>query len=256
VLAHGIAGGVMSVLQGGKFGSGFLSAGFVELAGPMIGKINSTAGQVAAAAIIGGTASVLSGGKFANGAMTGAFSYAFNKLAHEQAQDKQVPISAEERAMLKDGDLGGFWRSRLERGDPWGRTGASIWDRSNAALSEKDLAMGDLTTRRLLSALMERDGLAPPATTVGFRGASIQYASELHNIGMGVANGHANLVDFGRGSTVGLEASARMHHRVFGGHRLAPSVYGGTPFPGAGYMPGIQSRLTNALVPYCVGCPD
>ena len=84
ILSHGVAGGVMSRLQGGKFGSGFLSAGFVELAGPMISKVpGGAAGQVAAAAIIGGTASVLSGGKFANGALTGAFSYAFNRLAHE-----------------------------------------------------------------------------------------------------------------------------------------------------------------------------
>ena len=82
ILAHGVAGGVMSTLQGGKFGSGFLSAGFVELSGPAIGSIKNTAGQVMASAIIGGTASVLSGGKFANGAMTGAFSYAFNHLMH------------------------------------------------------------------------------------------------------------------------------------------------------------------------------
>jgi hypothetical protein len=82
VAAHAVAGGVMSKLQGGKFGHGFFSAGFTEAVGPRV--INEGAAgwkQVAAAAVIGGTASRLSGGKFANGAVTSAFQWAFNHLA-------------------------------------------------------------------------------------------------------------------------------------------------------------------------------
>lgn len=83
VLTHGIAGGVMSTLQGGKFGHGFASAGVAQLAAPGIdaldrGNSGFSSGRVAAAAIVGGTASVLSGGKFANGALTAAFARAFN----------------------------------------------------------------------------------------------------------------------------------------------------------------------------------
>ena len=81
---HAVAGGVMSVLQGGKFGHGFISAGVVEAIGPkalaMAGK--NEAAQIVAAAVVGGTASRLAGGKFANGAVTGAFQWAFNHLAH------------------------------------------------------------------------------------------------------------------------------------------------------------------------------
>jgi RHS repeat-associated protein len=82
--AHAAAGGVMSVLQGGKFGHGFVSAGIVEGVGPkalaMAG--DNKAAQIIGAAVIGGTASKLAGGKFANGAASGAFQWAFNQLSH------------------------------------------------------------------------------------------------------------------------------------------------------------------------------
>ena len=90
VLAHGMVGGVMSVLQGVKFGSGFASAGVTQAFSGAIdgigGKVGSDAwasagnraARIACAAVVGGTTSEISGGKFANGAVTGAFSRAFN----------------------------------------------------------------------------------------------------------------------------------------------------------------------------------
>lgn len=63
-----------------------------------MGHIDSMGGRVVAAAVVGGTTSVISGGKFANGAITGAFSYAFNTLAHEAArQDAQRRFEAAEK---------------------------------------------------------------------------------------------------------------------------------------------------------------
>jgi RHS repeat-associated protein len=103
VAAHGTVGGVMSVLQGGKFGHGFAAAGvtqaFSKAIGSIGGKINGAASaawsdagnrirRVIAAAVVGGTASAVSGGKFANGAVTGAFSRAFNDELHDQAEEK------------------------------------------------------------------------------------------------------------------------------------------------------------------------
>ena len=89
VVAHGMAGGVMSKLQGGKFGHGFLSAGVAELSSPMIDGIGpgrmhpSYAGaRVVAAAVVGGTVSVATGSKFANGALTAAFGRAFKAEIH------------------------------------------------------------------------------------------------------------------------------------------------------------------------------
>jgi hypothetical protein len=84
VLMHATAGGLYSVAGGGKFKSGFLAAGFADLAGPVVDKISQSNMYVglAAATVTGGLGSVIGGGKFENGAVTGAFGYLFNDLAH------------------------------------------------------------------------------------------------------------------------------------------------------------------------------
>ncbi|WP_242112666.1 hypothetical protein, partial [Luteimonas aquatica] len=80
IVAQGMAGGVTSVLQGGKFGSGFASAGFTEAASLKIDGIKNPVAKGVATAISGGTASRLAGGKFANGAQTAAFMYTLGEL--------------------------------------------------------------------------------------------------------------------------------------------------------------------------------
>ena len=102
--AHGIAGGISSVLNGGKFGHGFASAGFTQAFSGAIDKIGGRIGNITkgdyfstanrtmrimASAVVGGTASSITGGKFANGAVTGAFSRGFNDEAHKTAQDRE-----------------------------------------------------------------------------------------------------------------------------------------------------------------------
>lgn len=93
VVAHGVVGGIGSVLNGGKFGHGFLSAGFTQASGNVKGLFVEGAkglarlGNAVKAAIIGGTASVISGGKFASGAITGAFSRLLNDDANNSIWD-------------------------------------------------------------------------------------------------------------------------------------------------------------------------
>lgn len=92
VLAHGKAGGVMSELQGGKFGHGFASAAVTQLMSPVISRVNDTdtdfnAGRVAVAALVGGTTSALTGGTFANEAATSAFSNALGSMARGGASE-------------------------------------------------------------------------------------------------------------------------------------------------------------------------
>ena len=81
-LSMGVANGVVTDLEGGKFGSGFLSAGMSSAVMPYAAAMQSTGVRYAALGIIGGTASVLGGGKFANGAATAVFSYAIASAAH------------------------------------------------------------------------------------------------------------------------------------------------------------------------------
>jgi RHS repeat-associated protein len=74
-IAHGLVGGISSVLQGGKFGHGFASAGFTKFIdiNEIVGIKKSLAGvRVAMASVVGGTISKMTGGKFANGAVTAA----------------------------------------------------------------------------------------------------------------------------------------------------------------------------------------
>jgi len=89
VVAHGMAGGVMNSLQGGKFGHGFVSAGATQAFSPGIDRIDAgnmgfSAQRTLAAATLGGTVSAMTGGKFANGAVTAAFSRAFNDEKHRR----------------------------------------------------------------------------------------------------------------------------------------------------------------------------
>ena len=80
ILASAFVGGVISGLQGGNFGSGFLSAGVLALAVPGINaNIDGRVGQVIAKALLGGTVSSLTGGKFANGAAMAAMQGALQK---------------------------------------------------------------------------------------------------------------------------------------------------------------------------------
>lgn len=68
---RGFMGGMSSVIAGGKFGNGFVSAGISSLVQPT----GDFAVDVASQAIVGGTVSAATGGKFANGAQSSAMSF-------------------------------------------------------------------------------------------------------------------------------------------------------------------------------------
>jgi hypothetical protein len=106
LLGHGVAGGVSSTLQGGRFGHGFVSAGVTQAAKPGLTRLGEGPRRAVAEAIVGGTASAATGGKFANGAVTAAMSYAFGQMAQRE-QDQGRPLTENEIAEAKEafGDL-------------------------------------------------------------------------------------------------------------------------------------------------------
>jgi RHS repeat-associated protein len=109
VLAHGIAGGIMASLEGGKFGNGFVAAGLTEGVSPEISKLQEPIEQGVASAVVGGTASILTGGKFGDGAMTAAFSYAFNNNMHaydDEASSAQYHASNNNISPMQTDDEG------------------------------------------------------------------------------------------------------------------------------------------------------
>ncbi len=89
VLAHGTAGGVLEVVQGGKFEHGFLSTAVTKLFSPAIAaNIDDPVVSTSIAGVVGGTAAELSGGKFANGAATAAFAHLYNQEAQKVQKAK------------------------------------------------------------------------------------------------------------------------------------------------------------------------
>lgn len=102
---HGIVQGGIAELQGGDFGSTFLSAAAGSTAGSLMGNRFGNAGdkegvvtRTVAAAIVGGTTSELAGGKFANGAMTAAIVHLFNNEAVTQSRERREQLLRAKRA--------------------------------------------------------------------------------------------------------------------------------------------------------------
>ena len=100
IAAHAAIGGVTSLLQGGKFGHGFVSAGLTKGVTGNFSYDTSTTfavlGRTAIAAIVGGTTSAISGGKFANGAGTAAMGHLLNaegpEAARARAQKERIDL--------------------------------------------------------------------------------------------------------------------------------------------------------------------
>ncbi|RMH88119.1 hypothetical protein EBB59_12155 [Lysobacter pythonis] len=84
IAAQAVTGGVMEWLQGGQFGSGFLSAGLTAAFMPQVGRIGNDMGRIVTGALVGGTISEVTGGKFANGAASGAIQAAMMRGDHAQ----------------------------------------------------------------------------------------------------------------------------------------------------------------------------
>jgi RHS repeat-associated protein len=85
--ANASAGGVISVLEGCKFGNGFFSAGLSAALMPSIGSISNGAARYVVAALVGGTASIISGGKFESGAATAVMQLAVQDAAGRIRED-------------------------------------------------------------------------------------------------------------------------------------------------------------------------
>ena len=103
VFAHATLGGVTAELNGGKFGHGFVAAGFSTALDPTI-DTGSSYGDGFLHAMLGGTVSELSGGKFANGAITAAFSFGLNQLTEREIVRNTIKVELIESLPTEDFD--------------------------------------------------------------------------------------------------------------------------------------------------------
>jgi RHS repeat-associated protein len=88
---HALVGGLVSDAGGGKFGAGFVAAGFSDFASGYV-NLGSAGANTVAIAIIGGASAKLAGGKFENGAVTAAFAYMYNSLHLKERIDQVMEI--------------------------------------------------------------------------------------------------------------------------------------------------------------------
>lgn len=211
-LAHGLAGGLMSELRGGDFGTGFISAGFSEAALGGVDIQNDFLDGMAAA-VVGGTAAVIGGGKFANGAITAAFGRMFNKQLHPKKNLKET----QQQAMLREnGDTYGYYRARSDAGDHYAT-----------------VAMDIVMTNGFLPHLVTTGGLANfgLAGTEFINGVSY----DEYNVNIKLMDAHADYVRADNIGVYGLLSDreiAQYHHDVFRSMGLPSSTFGGTPITG------------------------
>lgn len=95
-VSSGFVGGVLSKIQGGRFGHGLLSAGLPNLISPVLGRIKDVLARGVVSSIVGGGLSKITGGKFGNGVLSAAFS----SLASAVSSHLQPPDT-----LPQDGDI-------------------------------------------------------------------------------------------------------------------------------------------------------
>jgi len=134
LLTEAVVGGTMSVIQGGKFGAGFLSAGFSRVAGGFVK--GDSLRRAISTVIIGGTAARLGGGKFKNGAISASFTFAVSTIAEHMTsvQSAQEGLSAGATVLS---DIGNYGEGRAILG---GKIIVSKHGSSSATVSDAELA--------------------------------------------------------------------------------------------------------------------
>jgi len=181
---------------------------------------------------------------------------------------RDLRVTAVERQAIGNGDLSGFWRSRLGK-DPVARIGLGIWGGrpaiERALLETPDDALeywrpGELGFVRWVWPLIMRGVPAQPHTreelatywTAVANAArertddalrrsgdpkaanSLWREAQTKAMGVALADAHSRAVDTdtrGVAGLLSLDQIRRYHHAVFASFGLPPSTYGGTPSP-------------------------
>jgi len=245
VLTHAVAGGTLSDLQGGKFATGFISAGISKSVGGNLWEGDTSQdvlGRTMIVAATGGLTTKISGGKFANGFLTSGLAHLLNhevsKSSYDQDGRTGADITPEQKALLKQGDYVGFWWSRLDSGDPVAHVALAGWDTENYAADPR-------------SSLWYR--LAAPISWVNLKAhLAVYYSGDidvaLPKIGIALAEAHADYVrqdHRGINHLLSPDEVAKYHHEVFKKFDLGPGAFGGTIF-------GNDADLYRRG--WCIGC--
>uniref|UniRef100_UPI0023E875D3 RHS repeat protein n=1 Tax=Pseudoalteromonas rubra TaxID=43658 RepID=UPI0023E875D3 len=240
VASHAMVGGITSVLQGGKFGHGFVSsmvtASMKAFMKPQTGVFADAVKRTIIAGVVGGTVSELTGGKFANGAVTSAMQWWYNAEGGGEFAKKHhsYKITDKQREMAAAGDREGFWRSRWEDSkDPMGKIGLKAVQDEGGLI---DYLTGGQAINNRLQAYARVYGDGP---------------LDLNEVGIKLMEAHVAWTDGDRLGVHGLLSPRQIavyHHDVFAEYGLPTTTFGGTPMTGALW----EASATRAI--WCWGC--
>ena len=224
----GSANGVISELQGGKFGHGFLSAGAGFWTGLNLGG-DISFGKFLGASIAGGTISELTGGKFANGAISAGLAYAVAAIGGGQSGRK--PTHQE----VTYGKLAnGVYDSGFQGADGYRKVGDTFFDEETGLQSA--LFVNEATGHSVFAFAGSNGG--------GDWAANIRQAFGLKSAQYNQALGQAQTVYASTGGNVHF-----VGHSLGGGLATASAIMTGgsaTVFNAAGVHPSTVGGLTPA----------
>ncbi|WP_233081090.1 RHS repeat-associated core domain-containing protein [Rheinheimera soli] len=235
VFASAAIGGVASLIQGGKFGHGFVSAGLGAAVGGIARGMSNTISKVVVGSIVGGTVSKITGGKFANGAFSGAFAAALSSSAEEVDSEVQGDMKMAEM-IYNDGngavegqEVAGHKLLKIHNDDASGlRAGLFVSDSGDAVLSfagtDTSSFSGFLTDMKtnFLQALGMESAQYSGAKNLAKRYSS-QY-SNLRFVGHSLGGGLAAAAAYTTGGRATLFNAAGLNSSTIKGSLYSPKI--------------------------------
>lgn len=134
------------------------------------------------------------------------------------AQKVNHAITDAERQLVADGNIQGFWESRLATGDPVARAGLASLNPSGGLI---DALFGGASINNRLQA---------------FARVYMGVPLDIDQVRVELANAHIRFTDLDTSGIPGLlnpSQIAEYHHQVFRRHGLPSTAFGGTPFTGS-----------------------
>jgi hypothetical protein len=155
-------------------------------------------------------------------------------------------VTDEERLMVEEGNVDGFWQSRTERGDPIGSLGQEFGDNPDDQSVGTYLSSGGLESELGKQFVDESGGSVIPeqldeAIKEGFDEAR-----------QNLARAHIEAVDNDKRGTENFLSAGQItdyHHDVFGSMGLPRNTFGGTMVTGT----KLEGKISGALV-WCKSC--
>lgn len=164
----------------------------------------------------------------------------------EQVAHEGIPVNAVEANALNRRDMGAYYQSRLDRGDPYGEIGLSFWAPHSSGAKYR--AMAAASKLNLLGGAIANGVITSADPMV--------QQMQIHDIGVALARAHANSVDIDYFDRLGeihgvldLDQVTDFHHDVFSSYGIPVRYYGGTPVGGFKF----EANIVNWIFPFYEG---